>query len=290
MKKWLIIRYFSIMKRLGNKRKWILARNYYRIRKRMPDFDNPTDFSEYIMAGILREKNDMYAGYADKVLVKKYVESKGLGDIVPKCLGVWDRSSDIDYDKLPRKFALKINHGCGYNLFCWDKSTFDTREAGTTLDGWLHETYSELETHYRHIEPKIFAEELIDDLGRYPVDYRIYCFNGRPAVIDCTVSQTDTPSASTFNHYLFDTQWNYMSGYSSVAYDDWNKVLSRPKNLEKMMEYACILSADFKFVRVDLYDLGNRVCFGELTFTPSVGMLSQFNDRAIREMYGMLEK
>ena len=35
-----------------------------------------------------------------------------------------------------------------------------------------------------------------------------------------------------------------------------------------MKEYAIILSKDFKFVRVDLYDLENEIRLGELTFTP----------------------
>ena len=35
-----------------------------------------------------------------------------------------------------------------------------------------------------------------------------------------------------------------------------------------MKEYARKLSADFRFVRVDLYELENEVRLGELTFTP----------------------
>ena len=35
-----------------------------------------------------------------------------------------------------------------------------------------------------------------------------------------------------------------------------------------MKKYAHILSADFRFVRVDLYELDNEIRLGELTFTP----------------------
>ena len=35
-----------------------------------------------------------------------------------------------------------------------------------------------------------------------------------------------------------------------------------------MKEYAKIFSKDFKFVRVDFYELENEVRLGELTFTP----------------------
>ena len=35
-----------------------------------------------------------------------------------------------------------------------------------------------------------------------------------------------------------------------------------------MKKYAIILSKDFKFVRVDLYELENEIRLGELTFAP----------------------
>jgi hypothetical protein len=35
--------------------------------------------------------------------------------------------------------------------------------------------------------------------------------------------------------------------------------IPKPKNLEKMIDYARILSKGFDFVRVDLYDTGDKV-------------------------------
>ena len=292
MRKWFIRIYTGLRKRVDkkNRRKWQLIHKYHITRGRMPDFDNPSDFSEYIMAGILYERNDEFGVYADKVIVKDYVESKGLKEIVPQCLGVWDSASQIDYDVLPEKFALKINHGRGYNLFCRDKAAFDKKQAQLKLDDWLNRTYSTLETHYELIEPKIFAEEFIDDnSGRLPVDYRIYCFNGKPDIIDCTVYEIDD-RPETFRHYKFDSDWNYLQHYDTIVYDDYEECLPRPKNLEKMLQYAAILSEDFEFVRVDLYDTGDKVYFGELTFTPSAGIFQSFSDLAMREMYQKLKE
>ena len=42
----------------------------------------------------------------------------------------------------------------------------------------------------------------------------------------------------------------------------------KPKNLKLMLKYAKLLSQEFAFVRVDLYELDNQVFLGELTFTP----------------------
>lgn len=41
-----------------------------------------------------------------------------------------------------------------------------------------------------------------------------------------------------------------------------------PTQFELMKDYATKLSQDFKFVRVDFYEVDGRVYLGELTFTP----------------------
>ena len=69
----------------------------------------------------------------------------------------------------------------------------------------------------------------------------------------------------------------------SAAFDkDWKLLLSnlpehelaphlKPANFEVMVHVARDLSADFDFVRVDLYTVEDKVYFGELTCTPHQG-------------------
>jgi hypothetical protein len=45
-----------------------------------------------------------------------------------------------------------------------------------------------------------------------------------------------------------------------------------PRTLGKMLEVARRLAEPFPFVRVDLYELGERVYFGEMTFYPGKGV------------------
>ena len=45
-----------------------------------------------------------------------------------------------------------------------------------------------------------------------------------------------------------------------------------PDNLVKMIAIAERLSAGFKFLRVDLYNVKDKIYFGELTFYPAAGM------------------
>lgn len=284
MKLLLMKLYFRLRGFFGDERKWYLARQYYKIRRRVPDFDNPTDLSEYILARMIYERNDVYAPHTDKVLVKDYVHSKGLGHIVPKCLGVWDSADKIDWSALPERFAVKCNHGCGYNIICSDRSKFDIEAAKLELDGWAGVKYSRYETHYHHINPRIFAEEFIDEgTGALPVDYKFMCFRGEPFLVLACKDR----GHGNLKLYLYDLDWNHKSEYLSCPEDDHDTV-ARPANLDAMIEYARVLSRDFDFVRVDFYDTGDAVWFGELTFTPAWGMMKYFSDSGLRDMHSKL--
>lgn len=76
---------------------------------------------------------------------------------------------------------------------------------------------------------------------------------------------------------IFDTAWNLLD----VTYKEkcvarmW---LPKPANLDEMLALAAKLSVGFGYVRVDLYNVGGRVYFGELTFTPAAGIVKYTPD------------
>jgi len=47
--------------------------------------------------------------------------------------------------------------------------------------------------------------------------------------------------------------------------------ISRPKQLELMLEISKVLSEGIPFVRVDLFNFKNKIYFGEMTLTPFGG-------------------
>ena len=57
-----------------------------------------------------------------------------------------------------------------------------------------------------------------------------------------------------------------------------DKEIPRPSRLAEMIEVARALSTGFDFVRVDLYEIDERVMFGELTFTPAGGVMNYYDD------------
>ena len=239
--------------------------------RRKLDLKNPVYFNEKLMwLKLNRYANDpMAIQGADKYLVREQVEKAGLGETLNGLIGVWDRAEDIDWDKLPDKFAIKCNHGCGFNLICKDKKSFDTKKASETLNKWLKKgswrEYAEL--HYRHIEPKIICEDFLGGKdGSLPEDFKLYCFNGKVLFIGHFIERNLEKHSITRGY--FDIDWKPSDYFAYKDEMDLSKH-PRPEGLEKMIEYAEILSKPYPFVRVDFYYVDGKIIFGELTFTPT---------------------
>lgn len=97
-----------------------------------------------------------------------------------------------------------------------------------------------------------------------PTDYKIYCVHGKAVgVFVCT----ERKKGHDMKRNFFDLEWNELP-YIKEKYRNSNKI-KKPKNWEKMIQYAEILSKEFEFVRVDLYNEEGNIIFGELTFTPA---------------------
>ena len=56
--------------------------------------------------------------------------------------------------------------------------------------------------------------------------------------------------------------------------------IPKPANWDEMVKIAEDLASPFPFVRVDLYNINERIYFSELTFTPAKGTLKFDDDNA----------
>lgn len=209
---------------------------------------------------------------ADKYAVRSYVEACGCGEILNELYGVYEQVEQIPWAELPERFVLKWNFGCGQNLICFDKSKLDIAEAKRKMKRWygLHSTfylpYSEMQ--YKGIPPKILCEKLIEtDDGDLPVDYKLYCFNGKA---DCVLVCTDRGSGHAA-YYFFDRNWNLKRYNKRGKEAPADFTLPRPEQLDRLFYFADRLSRPFPFVRADFYLERGKVTFGELTFTPCGG-------------------
>ena len=60
----------------------------------------------------LEDKSD----FVDKYKVREFIKNEIGEEYLIKLLGVYDNAEQIEFDKLPQSFVLKLNNGSGYNL------------------------------------------------------------------------------------------------------------------------------------------------------------------------------
>lgn len=218
---------------------------------------------------------------ADKYAVRDYVKEKGWGHILTQLYGVYNNSSEIDYNALPRQFVLKCTHGCGFNVICKDKGRLDVNETNRKLDKWMKKDISRVagELHYREIVPRIICEEYLEEEnGGGLVDYKVHCIGGKA---HCTMVCTERESGSTkFDFY--DRDWRKIpySKSSMLA----NRNVPRLVTYDEMIRAAEQLAHDIPFVRVDFYSVNGKTVFSEMTFTPNGCIDPGLTDIAQKEM------
>lgn len=244
---------------------------YFQARHKLPNLFRPQDLSEHILSSMLNNSYFAYSYYADKVAVREYIKSKGLGEHLLEVYGVWEKAEDIDFESLPVKFALKPNNGSGGHFICYDKTKIknhDELRKKMNQALILNSSYK-WEPHYYRIPPKLYAEELIEtENHEAPVDYKFMCVNGK--IGECLIILERTENSHKVMRV--DEQGNILP-YTIDKYLSSKKTFKKPKHWDEMVSIAKILSNDFKCVRVDLYEYKDKVYFGELTFTPAGGIL-----------------
>jgi hypothetical protein len=256
------------------------------------DFNNPQTSNEKVLWLKFNTyyKNPLVIQCADKYAVREYVEKCGCGEILNDLYGVYDNVKDIDFDKFPNKFVMKLNYGCGMNLICQDKSKLNISKTKRMLAKWMrslqHLRLSEM--HYSYIPKKIICEKFLDTHNNAaPDDYKIYCCNGKPYyVMVCIGRDKGRPK-----FYYFDCEGNLqreMTRDGLQAPEDFHYDI--PAGWNEMIRYAEILSAPFPFVRSDFYLVDGKVVFGELTFTPAAGLDTgklEYTDRLLGDLINL---
>ena len=247
----------------------LIEKEYKKIFGHSLDWNNLQTYTEKMQWEKIYDKNPMKTILADKYLVRQWVGSKIGNDYLIPLIGVWDSFNDIDFSSLPDKFVLKTNHGTGTNLIVKDKEKLNLKRAQRMFDDWMETDYAftnSLQLHYKDIPRKIIAEEYLEtDLGELQ-DYKFLCFNGEPCF--CWV---DLGRFSKHTRTVFNMKWE-LQPWTQATYGIADYDIPKPKNFDKMVEIAGILSKGFSHVRVDLYNVDGKIYFGEMTFTNGSGL------------------
>lgn len=263
-------------------KQWISFRYFLRFRKWI-DWSNPKTLNEKILYLSLMTDTTRWSDLTNKYRVREYVKDCGFKDNLVELYGVWYDALEIDFENLPQMFVLKTNHGSGEIKIVFDKESINKKKIISYFNEAIAKPYGEIEAgrHYSRIRPCIIAEQLlINDLlskeySKSVIDYKMWCFNGK-VYYTWVCCNRNVHGAEVL---LYDRDWQAHPEYSVFTrhYQRGN-VISRPENYDLMIKMSETLARPFPCVRVDLYNIGGKIYFGEMTFTSLGGMMNYFTN------------
>lgn len=252
---------------------------YFLIMGEKLDLKNPKKFNEKIQYLKVNDHNLEYTNWVDKFKVKDLVKDRIGAEYVVPLYGCWDRADKIDFDKLPNAFVLKCNHDQGSVILVKNKNEIDRQTIIKQLNRQLKRNsyYGTREFPYKNIKPLIIAEKYLEE---NIIDYKFYCFSGKPLFLYVGQGLTSDHSLKID---FYDINWNKMPFYRT----DYHRIgnIAKPIEFEKMKRIAEILSQDIPFVRIDLFEVGEKVYFSEYTLYPASGYMP-FVPREYDEIVG----
>lgn len=229
---------------------------------------NVQTFNEKLQWLKLYDRNQNYVKMVDKYEVKKYVSDIIGEEYIIPTLGIWEKFEDIDFDKLPRQFVIKCTHDSGSVIICKDKSKFNRKEAHKKIAKALKRNYfiNGREWPYKNVRPRIIIEKYMCPSNCDNIeDFKLQTFNGKVAY-----SFVCTDRNRNVKYTFFDRQKNFIDVTQCGAKND-PKNAKLPKNYEKMVELAEKIAKNIPEVRVDFYNINEKIFFGELTFFDTSG-------------------
>lgn len=256
---------------------------------KMPNLKHPTDFNERLMALNLQAYRDKTQWpiriiCSDKYAVRQYVESKGYGDILNECYGVYDRFEDIDFDCLPDQFVIKATNGSGQNYICRNKAEMDIDAVRQGFDRWMTQAntfgLTNGEWHYVRVKPRIIVEKYLSMLGEEVsiIDYKFHCIHNQVYGEYVCYDRNEETHNVNYDHY--DADWNLTDGVLPAFHPN-QRLIPKPAKFDEMKRIAVALSEGLDYVRVDLYEIDNKIVFGEMTFTPMGNYLPYRHERLV---------
>ncbi|MCR5500008.1 MAG: carbonic anhydrase [Acetatifactor sp.] len=251
---------------------------------------DPQRFTEKLQWYKLYYKDPRMIQCVDKYEVREFVRERGLEEILIPCYGVYDNLESINWDDLPTQFVLKDTLGCGGNevVIVTDKNEIEPLILKKKLRNWLSVS-SRVKSggrewpYYSGKEHRVIIEGYLqaDDGGQGLVDYKFFCFNGEPKYVYVVAGRKLGQSAELG---IFDENMQRLSARRADEKELTHEV-KVPGNFAEMKEVARILSKGFPEVRIDLYEVGGEVRFGEMTFFDGSGYMT-FEPDSFDEVMG----
>lgn len=242
----------------------------------------PRTFNEKLQYKLMHDRRPLVRVMSDKVAVRDYVRSLLPALRQPRLLGVFHTEADTLSGVPPAPWVMKAAHGSGMVLVGGAADVVPRETIARKAREWLRTDYALTywEWHYFGLPPRIIFEEHLGGDGEVPADYKFYVIHQQVRLVT-----VDEGRFRAHTRNLFRPDWTPIGSAKGHARPA-PVPPARPTLLPEMCGFAEALARDTDFVRVDLYVVGDEVCFGELTHAPAAGDMD-FEDPALdREMGG----
>jgi hypothetical protein len=249
----------------------MMHRTYQRVHGYPLSLSNPQTHNHRVVHKMITDRDPLLPITCDKVRVRDYVRKKlgnGLAEeILIPIYHISKTGRDIPNDQWDQEFFLKANHGSKSNKII--PVGEDPLVVGQLAAQWLNQSYGQAlhEWAYRDIPRRIICEKVLrDENGEIPMDIKFYCFYGK-----CKMVYYNKGRQKDSIRIISDEKRRVVDDLQSIGYTMMKEV-PHFDNFQRMLEIAESLCQDFLFCRADLYSIGGKIYFGELTHYDGAGM------------------
>jgi hypothetical protein len=240
---------------------------------------------------MLSDRNKNLTTFADKMLVRDYVQKRIGADYLTELLWFGTNLEEFSEIQKLRNFVVKPNHGSHalvlvseavsngkrlprhhsfsrwtqhrLNPDCLDYSKLtDLTKYWLTLN-YYHEANKFPEWAYKNISPLILVEELLKGKSKLtPEEFRFFMFSGKCELV-YRFSERFEDECIT----IYDPSGNIING-EILGFKSTDEGESGSLDFSEMLKLAEILSEGCDFIRVDFFETSQGIKFSELTNYP----------------------
>ncbi len=244
-----------------------MKRKFRKVFDRDVNFNNPQTLNEKIQWLKLNVRENFHTIVADKYRAREYWRQFGGESLIP-LLYVTDDWRNIKLENIPDEPCIvKCNSGSGNYEIIRDKGRVDYKKLRNSCRKWMAVNYYYVsqEWQYKNIKPCIIIEKLLlDKKGRIPNDYKLHYINGELQFVYCSIDREGKNYRS-----IYSPEWKRMDMEWVASRDHKGGLIGdnipSPPTFGRMKEIAGQIAQNFKYVRIDFYDVDGKLYYGEIT-------------------------
>ncbi len=286
---WTIVEICSFLTNRGRSDLYLIRKKYKKTFDRYPDVENPKLLTEWIQKLKLNDRNPALTQLVDKYAVRKVIENRFGKEYVIPLVFETTNVKDINPDKiLDYPCIVKSNHDSGHYKIIRTPKDVDWKALQIDCKHWLKRQYynGSQEWPYKNINPRrIVVEKLLQtESGKIPNDYKLHYINGELQFVYVSFDRECVNDRCTY-----DSNWNRLP-FVWVPKETFRPSMNTaevpcPGSFALMKKYGAEIAKDFKYVRVDFYDVDGKLYFGEITLYHGSGF-DVFFPGEYDEIYG----